>query len=92
MAASQASCEAIWLRKSLVWLFHRELRPTIIYCDNQRCINVFENPMFHDWSKHIEIGYHLSHDWVQRGVVQLEYISTDDQVANILTKSPEREA
>ena len=34
MAASQASCEAIWLRKLLVGLFGRELRPRIIYCDN----------------------------------------------------------
>ena len=34
MVASQVSCEAIWLRKLLVGLFDRELRPTTIYCDN----------------------------------------------------------
>ena len=43
--------------------------------------------MFHDRSKHIKIRYHFIRDWVQRGVVQLEYISTEDQVADILTKS-----
>jgi hypothetical protein len=37
MAASQASYEAIWLRKLLVRLFGRELRPTTIYCDYQSC-------------------------------------------------------
>ena len=34
MAVSQASCEAIWLRKMLVGLFGQRLRPTMIYCDN----------------------------------------------------------
>jgi len=38
-------------------------------------------------SKHIEIRYHFIRDWVQRGAVQLEYIPTDEQIANILTKS-----
>ena len=59
MAASQANCEAIWLRKLLVGLFGRELRPTIIYCDNQSCIKLSENLAFHDRSKHIEIRYHF---------------------------------
>jgi hypothetical protein len=43
--------------------------------------------MFHDRSKHIEIRYHFIRDWVQRGTVQLEYIPTDEQIANILMKS-----
>ena len=34
MAASQASCEALWLHKLLVDLLDQELRPTVIYCDN----------------------------------------------------------
>jgi hypothetical protein len=87
MAASQANCEAIWLRKLLVGLFGHELRPTVIHCDNQSCIKFFENPVFHERSKHIEIRYHVICDWVHRGVVKLEYISTDEQIADILTKS-----
>ena len=43
--------------------------------------------MFHDKSKHIEIRYHFIRDYVQRGAVELQYISTDEQVAGILTKS-----
>lgn len=64
MVASQASCEAIWLRKLLVGLFGQELRPTIIYCDNQSCIKLSENPVFQDRSKHIEIRCHFIRDWV----------------------------
>ena len=50
MAASQASCEALWLCKFMVDLFGQELRPTIIHCDNQSCIRLSENPVFHDES------------------------------------------
>ena len=87
MAVSQASYEVIWLHKMLVGLFGQRLRPIVIYCDNQSCIKLTENPVFHDRSKHIEIRYHFIRDCVQRGVVKLEYISTEEQVADILTKS-----
>jgi hypothetical protein len=87
MAASQASCEALWLRKMLIGLFGVQLRPTVIYCDNQSCIKLSENPVFHDRSKHIEIRYHFIRDYVQRGAVELQYISTEEQVADILTKA-----
>jgi len=43
--------------------------------------------MFHDRSKHIEIRYHFIGDRVQRGAVKLHYISTNEQVAYILTKA-----
>eukprot|EP00253_Pinus_taeda_P014357 PITA_14357 len=87
MAASLASCEAIWLRKMLFGLFGQPLRPLVIYCDNQSCIKLTENPVFHDRSKHIGITYHFIRDYVQKGAVKLEYISTDEQVADILTKA-----
>ena len=42
--------------------------------------------MFHDRSKHIEMRYHFIRDLVQRGALKLQYIHTDEQIANILTK------
>ena len=87
MAASQANCEAIWLHKMLVGLFGQRLRPIVIDYDNKSCIKLTKNLLFHDKSKHIEISYHFIHDCVQRGVVKLEYVTTDEQVADILTKS-----
>lgn len=87
MVASQASCESIWLHKLLASLFHQQLRPIVIYCDNYSCIKLIENPILHDRSKHIEIKYHSIHDYVQRGAEQLEYISIDEQVIDILINS-----
>ena len=58
MAASQAACEAIWMRKILVGLFGSHLDPTVIHCDNQSCITLSINLVSHDRSKHIDIRYH----------------------------------
>eukprot|EP00253_Pinus_taeda_P036006 PITA_36006 len=58
MAASQETCEAIWMWKILVQLFDQRMDPTVIYCDNQSCIKLSENLVFHNRSKHIDIWYH----------------------------------
>jgi len=58
MAAGQVACEAIWMRKILVGLFGQRMDPTVIYCDNQSCIKLSENPVFNDGSKNIDIWYH----------------------------------
>jgi hypothetical protein len=55
IVACSASCESIWLQKLLAGLFNLEMEATMILCDNQRCINITENLVFHDKSKHIEI-------------------------------------
>ena len=70
VAAYSASCEAVWLRKLLSDLF-LQLDATCIYCDNQNCVKLSENLVFHDKSKHIEIKYHYIRDMVQRGAVKL---------------------
>ena len=66
-----ASCEAIWLRKLLFDLNDLQLDATCIYCDNQSCMKLYENLVFHDNSKHIKIEYHYIMDMVQRGAVNL---------------------
>ena len=71
MAAIQVACEAIWIRKILVGLFDQRMDPTVIYCDNQSCIKLSENPVFHDRSKHIDIRYHHLRDCVVRRIMLL---------------------
>lgn len=65
MAASTALCEAIWLRKLLVNLFRNNMEATKIMCDNQSCIKLSENPVFHDRSKHIDIRCHFVRERLQ---------------------------
>lgn len=78
IAASLASCEAVWLRKLFSELFRHVLDTTMIFCDNQSGIRLSKNPVFHDCSKHIDIRYHFIRDMVQRGAIRLQHIRTDD--------------
>ena len=55
MAAIQGAGEAIWMRKILVCFFGSQMDPTVLYCDNQSCIKLSVNPVFHDRSKNIDI-------------------------------------
>jgi hypothetical protein len=64
IATSVESLEAVWLRKLLARIFDIELEPTLIHCDNQSCVKLIENPVFHDRSNHIEIKYHYIRDMV----------------------------
>jgi hypothetical protein len=58
----------------------------MILFDKHSFIKMMKNPVFHDKSKHIEIQYHYIHYMVQRGAVKLQYVGTDEQVADVLTK------
>jgi hypothetical protein len=75
------------MRNILVGLFGSHLDPTVIHCDNQSCIKISINLMFHDRSKHTDIWYHHPRDCVQRNIILLQYIPTEDQDANILMKA-----
>lgn len=86
IAVCVASQEAVWLRKLLARLFGQSLEPTVIHCDNQSCVKLSVNPVFHDITKHVEITYHYIRDMVLRKAIQLRYISTDEQTTDILTK------
>ena len=87
MAASVVACEGMWLMKLLARLFECELEATIVHYYNQSGIMLSKNPVFHDRSKHIDIIYYFLRDCVQRGTIRLEYIQTNEQVADIFTKA-----
>ena len=73
MTASWEAREAVWLRKLLAGLFGQIPEPAMIHSDNQSCVQMSVNPVFHDKSKHMEIRYHFIRDMVQKGVVELQY-------------------
>ena len=45
-----------------------------------------EKPLFHDNMKHIEIRYFYIHDMVHKGAIELQFVSIDEKVADVLTK------
>jgi hypothetical protein len=78
--------EEMWLRKVLAGLFDLELEATCIWCENQSCVNLTENLVFHDKSKNIDIRYHYIKDMVHKGYLKLQYVTICGQIADVLTK------
>ena len=78
------------MRKMLVGLFGQMMDPIVICCDNQSCIKLYENPTFHNGSKHIDICYHHLRGCVHRQIMLLQYIPTEEQDVDMLTKALSR--
>ena len=54
--------------------------------DNKSAIQLCKNPVFHNRNKHIETYYHFIRKNIESGKITVDYINTDDQLADILTK------
>ena len=57
-----------------------------IFCDNIAAICLSKNPILHSRAKHIEIKHHFIRDYVQRGVLDIQFIDIVHQWADIFTK------
>ena len=98
MGQTQAAKEAIWLSGLLNELQPPGmtevatgapaycLAATVIYCDNQGAQALARNPTSHARSKHIDIQQHFIRDKVTDGTLDLQHVSSDNQVADGLTK------
>ena len=89
MGQTAATTNVIWTRGLLKELQISGAIPehaTLIYADNQRAINLANNPTFQKRSKHINIRYHYTRDLIKQGEIKLAYRSTHDMIADGLTK------
>jgi hypothetical protein len=73
-------------QKATLKFVQAELEPTVINSNNQSCIKLSEDPVFHDRSKHIGMRYHYVRDIVQKNILSIQYVPTTKQTADILTK------
>ncbi|GKC46328.1 hypothetical protein Tco_1064050 [Tanacetum coccineum] len=62
-----------------------------LYYDNKSAIAICCNNVWHSRSKHIDIRYHFIREQVKNGVVELYFVTTDYQLADIFTKALPRE-
>ena len=58
-----------------------------LWCDNVFALAIASNPVFHARTKHLEVDYHFVREKILRRDLQVKYIATGDQLANIFTKS-----
>lgn len=79
------AAELSWIRSLFKDLGIRLSTPRI-WCDNISSISLASNPVFHARTKHLEVDYHYVRDKVVRKELEVCYLSTTDQVADIFTK------
>ena len=85
-ALAQASTEIIWLNSLLSEIGIHNNGPAIIWCDNVGAKQLAANPVFHSRTKNIEIDIHYIRDKVLSKEIEVRYIPTEEQIADILTK------
>lgn len=85
MALSDACKEALFIRTFLYECLGIECKISI-YNDSQSAQKLCCNPMFHARTKHIDVRHHFIRENVNKGIIKLCYVCTDDMVADILTK------
>ena len=85
IAASLACAQILWMKQTLLD-YGIECQTSKIYYDNTSAINLSKNHVHHSRTKHIDIRHHFLRDHVIKGDIVLEFISTDKQLADILTK------
>jgi hypothetical protein len=86
VAGTVAACQAVWLARLLEEAMGVTVGAPRILLDNMSAIALSKNPVLHGRSKHIKTKYHFIRECVDRGEIELEYVGTGDQLADILTK------
>ena len=85
VAVGSCYAQSLYIKQQLEDL-KKKIDNIPIRCDNTSAISLSKNPIQHSRTKHIEIRYHFIRDHVQKRDIELEFVSTDSQWADILTK------
>jgi hypothetical protein len=77
--------QLLWMRQTLRD-FGYNLSKVPLLCDNESAIHMADNPVEHSRTEHIDIWHHFLRDHQQKGDIEVFYISTENQLADIFTK------
>ena len=86
VACAEVSRQIKWIKELLMELGH-DVGTTEIFCDNLGAIRLAGRKGPSERTKHIDLQYHVVQDFVQRKVIRLQYVDTEQQVADIFTKA-----
>nr|GFA09306.1 retrovirus-related Pol polyprotein from transposon TNT 1-94 [Tanacetum cinerariifolium] len=86
VSLSACCAQVLWMRTQLTdYGFHFNKIP--IYCDSKSAIAISCNPVQHSRTKHIAVRYHFIKEQVEKGTIELYFVKTDYQLADIFTKA-----
>ncbi|KAI5323903.1 hypothetical protein L3X38_032976 [Prunus dulcis] len=84
---AQGVCELLWLRRLFRDLGFGPQKPMDLYCDNKGAIVIAHNPVQHDRTKHMEVDRHFVKEKLGAEIISFPFISSEYQLANVLTKA-----
>ena len=84
---SKGVCELLWLRSLLTEIGYPPSVATNLYCDNRAAIQIAQNPVQHDRTKHVEIDRHFIKEKLEAKIIKLPFVKSEDQLADVLTKA-----
>ncbi|KAK2979588.1 hypothetical protein RJ640_020080 [Escallonia rubra] len=85
-AIANVTAEIMWIGSLLYELGVPKALPALLWCDNIGAIYLSSNPIFHARTKHVELDYHFVREQVKLGTLVVRFISSADQLADIMTK------
>ncbi|XP_039682861.1 secreted RxLR effector protein 161-like [Medicago truncatula] len=87
IASAMGACQVVWLDTLMLELKMKKENAVELFVDNKSEINLAKFPVAHVRCKHIETRYHFLRDQVTKGKLKLSYCRSEDQCADIFTKS-----
>jgi hypothetical protein len=90
IAAGHCCAQLLWMRQTLRDYGYKLIKVPLL-CDNESAIRMADNPVAHSRTKHIDIRYHFLRDHQQKGDIEIAYVNTQNQLADIFTKPLDEE-
>jgi hypothetical protein len=90
IAASTAACQGVWLARLMGELLDTKVSAPLQMVDNKAAISLIKNHVLHDRSKHIETKFHYIRECAERGLIKVDFVSTEEQLGDIFTKAQSR--
>lgn len=76
----------LWIKQLLAEVGGTLCQSPVVWCDNTSTISMAANPTHHARVKHVEIDHHFVREKVLDGTLQVNFIPSEKQIANVLTK------
>nr|GEU67022.1 hypothetical protein [Tanacetum cinerariifolium] len=86
VSLSACCAQVLWMRTQLT-NYGFNFNKILIYCDSKSAIAISCNPVQHSRTKHIAVCYHFIKEHVEKGTIELYFVKTDYQLANLFTKA-----